>query len=404
MDSKKELVIKSNSLIDMQTDLSLMQLKVFTKIILCTVKNPNAEFYRFSMKELLEDFHIQSKHHLALKKATAGMIKAVILKNKDGEVQLPLFTKVVYDKGVVDMYLHSDLKPYILDIKERYTKYFFKSITGLNSMYSMRIYELLKQYEFRNSRSFELEELRFLLNIWKGKYSKYTDFKKRVLVSSQKELKEKTDIVFEFTEFRERRKVVRLDFKIISQHKEIIEPLQTVSNSSKNSLATELQTKLLLTPTQVKTVLKQFDDEYIQRNMTYTLQQKNIKNLAGYFMKALELDYGQSLLLQQEQKAKAKSQALQEELTEKKSEEEKAKNNLLKKQKIQEFIDNREEEVKELLPSFIKSNTFILQNTGLDLENIDELLAIIKGQRKEFNHIKSLFMGFIAKVVFGSQK
>jgi len=29
----------------------------------------------------------------------------------------------------------------------------------------MRLYEILKQYEFRNSRSFELEELRFLLNI-----------------------------------------------------------------------------------------------------------------------------------------------------------------------------------------------------------------------------------------------
>ncbi len=71
----------------------------------------------------------------------------------------------------------------------------------------------------------------------------------------------------------------------------------------------------------------------------------------------------------------------------------------MKKQKIQEFIDNKEEEVKELIPSFVKSNTFILQNTGLDLENIDELLAIIKGQRKEFKHIKSLFMGFIAKRV-----
>ncbi|HIO90670.1 MAG TPA: RepB family plasmid replication initiator protein [Campylobacterales bacterium] len=220
MESKKELVIKSNSLIDMQTDLSLMQLKVFTKIIMCTVKNPHAEFYRFSMKELLKDFHIESKHHTALKKATAGMIKAVILKKQNGEVQLPLFTKVVYDSGVVDMYLHSDLKPYILDIKERYTKYFFQSITGLNSMYSMRIYELLKQYEFRSSRSFELEELRFLLNITKGKYSKYTDFKKRVLLSSQKELLEKTDISFSFEEIRERRKVVRLDFKIISQHRQ----------------------------------------------------------------------------------------------------------------------------------------------------------------------------------------
>lgn len=76
----------------------------------------------------------------------------------------------------------------------------------------------------------------------------------------------------------------------------------------------------------------------------------------------------------------------------------------MKKQKIQEFIDNREEEVKELIPSFIKSNTFILQNTGLDLENTDELLAIIKGQRKEFNHIKSLFMGFIAKKVMGKEE
>ena len=71
MESQKEIVIKSNSLIDMQTDLSLMQLKVFTKIIMSTVKNPNAEFYRFSIKELLKDFHIQSKHYIALKKATA---------------------------------------------------------------------------------------------------------------------------------------------------------------------------------------------------------------------------------------------------------------------------------------------------------------------------------------------
>jgi len=63
------------------------------------------------------------------------------------------------------MYLHPDLKPYILDIKERYTKYFYQSITGLNSMYSVRLYELLKQYEFRKSKNFEIDEFRFILNI-----------------------------------------------------------------------------------------------------------------------------------------------------------------------------------------------------------------------------------------------
>ncbi len=398
MTAKNELVIKSNNLINMQTNLSLIQLKIFTKIIINTVNNPNAEYYRFSVQELLKDFNISSPHYTALRKATEGMFKAVVLKDKDREQQLALFTEVDYRDGVVDMYLHPKIKPYILDIKERYTKYFFKNITGLNSIYSMRIYELLKQYEFRKNKSFDIDEFRFILNIW-DKYSKYTDFKKRVILSSQKELKEKTDISFSFEEIRERRRVVRLEFKIISQHTQTQEPIQTVSNSSKNSLSVDLQTKLLLTPTQIKTVLKQFDEEYIKRNMTYTLQQKNIKNITGYFMKALEQDFWQSLLVQEEQKIKAKSQAHQQALAQKKAEEEKVQKEQMKKQKIQEFIDNREEEVKELIPSFIKSNTFILQNTGLDLENTDELLAIIKGQRKEFNHIKSLFMGFIAKRV-----
>jgi SepF-like predicted cell division protein (DUF552 family) len=116
-------------------------------------------------------------------------------------------------------------------------------------------------------------------------------------------------------------------------------------------------------------------------------------------MKALELDYGQSLLLQEEQKNQAKEKQKAQELQAQKEQEQKAKAEQEKKSKIQEFIDSREAEVKELIPSFIKANSFILQNTGLDLEDTEELLAIIKGQKKEFNHIKSLFMGFVAKKV-----
>ena len=83
MTDNKELVIKSNSLINIQTDMSLIQLKVFTKIIMATVQNPDNIFCRFSIKDLLDDFHIASPHYTALKKATAGMIKAVILKNSE---------------------------------------------------------------------------------------------------------------------------------------------------------------------------------------------------------------------------------------------------------------------------------------------------------------------------------
>ena len=132
-----------------------------------------------------------------------------------------------------------------------------------------------------------MSDLRFLLNIAEEKYKNYPDFKKRVILSSQKELQEKTDISFEFTETRERRKVVKLEFRILSQHSKTQEPKETVSNS----LEATLKTKLLLNTKQIQTVSKQFSKEHIERNITYTLKQRNIKNLAGYFMKALEQDF-----------------------------------------------------------------------------------------------------------------
>ena len=398
MSHKKELVIKSNELINMQTDLTLIQLKVFTKIIMSTVKNPNAEFYRYSIQELLKDFNITSKHHVALKKATAWMIRAVILRTQNGEVQLPLFTKVSYDSWIVDMYLHPDLKPYILDIKERYTKYFYQSMTGLNSMYSMRLYELLKQYEFRKNKNFQIEELKFLLGIGEEKYTKYTDFRKRVILSSQKELKEKTDISFEFEEIRERRRVVRVDFKIISQREKILKS----SNSSEqpNSLEEQLQTKLFLSTPQIKTVLQQFSKEQIKRNIDYVLNQKNIKNIAWYFMKSLELDYGQTLFVQQEQKAKEK-QKINEKLKEQQSQEQlKTEQEKAKKRQLEQFINSRETEVLELLPSFIESNKFLLQQAKIDLEDTQELLRVIKWENREVKGVRSLFMWFVSKTVF----
>jgi hypothetical protein len=95
-------------------------------------------------------------------------------------------------------------------------------------------------------------------------------------------------------------------------------------------------------------------------------------------MKSLELDYGQTLFLQEEQKAKErelsnikiKQQESQEQLN---MEQEKAK-----KKQLEQFINSRETEVLELIPSFIESNKFLLQQSKIDLEDTQELLKIIR--------------------------
>ena len=50
----KTLVIKSNKLISMQTQLSLVQMKIFALLIAKTLENPNTEYYRLSTKELMK--------------------------------------------------------------------------------------------------------------------------------------------------------------------------------------------------------------------------------------------------------------------------------------------------------------------------------------------------------------
>jgi len=80
MNKAKTLVIKSNKLIGMQTQLSLVQMKIFALLIAKTLENPSTEYYRFSTKELMTSCHLGDNNYTALQQITANMIKPVIFK------------------------------------------------------------------------------------------------------------------------------------------------------------------------------------------------------------------------------------------------------------------------------------------------------------------------------------
>jgi len=85
----------------------------------------------------------------------------------------------------------------------------------MKSKYSPRIYEILKCNEFKKQGYIEIEidELRKLLKT-EGMYHQYQDFKRKIIIQTQKELKKLTDISFEFEEIKTGRKVTSLKFYI----------------------------------------------------------------------------------------------------------------------------------------------------------------------------------------------
>lgn len=83
----------------------------------------------------------------------------------------------------------------------------------LKSGYSIRIYEILKRWQFINDVEIPLDELRKMVGAT-DKYLEYHNFKKRVLAPAEKEIAEKTDLSFKYKEVKRGRKVVAIRFFI----------------------------------------------------------------------------------------------------------------------------------------------------------------------------------------------
>jgi len=99
--------------------------------------------------------------------------------------------RVLRGEGIVEMEFSPYLKPYLLQLKKRFTSYKLQDVIQLKSAYSVRIYELLKQYETLGQRIFTIDELRYILAIQENEYKLYHQFKQRILLHSQNEIKKK---------------------------------------------------------------------------------------------------------------------------------------------------------------------------------------------------------------------
>lgn len=122
-----------------------------------------------------KDFYSRVK-----RKCDLLMSKRITIHEPDGDLVSTWFASIKHfnKKGKVAFFFAPRLKPYYLKLKE-YTKYRLKNIAKLNSKHSIRIYELLKQYEKIKIREFDLDTFKESIGIDKTSYSTWNDLRKR---------------------------------------------------------------------------------------------------------------------------------------------------------------------------------------------------------------------------------
>lgn len=298
---KHNLVVKSNRIIEARYKLTVLEQKIILYLI-SLIRTNDEEFqpYKIKVKELANFLGIKGKYFYEKIDAATARLLTRVLRISDGKslLQVSWLSSAEYFKGCVELCFDPKLKPYLLQLKSHFTKYKLKNVIQFSSIYSFRIYELLKQFEGIGVRRFQLELLKEILEISPTQYYRYNDFKKYVLLKAKKELEDHADIRFDFKEIKLGRMVNEIEFIILQSNRPLPFPESEQEKKDEFEHYTEYTEKLIFYGIRSKKALElllQFPIDQIVKNVEYfeklIAEKREFKNPAGFLYDAILKDY-----------------------------------------------------------------------------------------------------------------
>lgn len=204
------VVSKRNVLNELRSNNMTLQELRFFSIYLSKI-NPqdiDTRVVRFPLDDFQKIMNLGKLNITQLKSNIDSLLtKVVHVPNENGGFSaFQLFKRCRVNKDELDSWFveidaHDDALPLMFDFKEKYFKYELWNALRLKSSNQIRMYEIMKQYEFIGHHEWSVQELRELLYIGENEYSGRTgwsDFRKNILDACQAALKESTDICYTY--------------------------------------------------------------------------------------------------------------------------------------------------------------------------------------------------------------
>jgi plasmid replication initiation protein len=401
---KSNLVVSSNDLVHAKYDLTLWQKRVFVYAI-SQLQKETKEFepIRMDIADIIKFFKGSDG-----KKTYSTIIEAP--KSLDTTLEIPYiskegnlrygFIKLLKNYTIpgddeegnqyIELCFNNDLRPHLLELKEKFLKYDIKNIVDLQSTYSFRMFEILKSYEFRKQVEFEIDYLREVLEV-KNIYKSFKDFKKRIIEKAREDLFKYCDISFTYVEKKafKGKKVESLVFTIskndpsLNKDKnfnpiidDVVVEAIIIDNSIKedknNAPDTSLDklflqfTPIIITdfgvsPTVFLKLLESYSEKEIIQAIDLTKEERakgKVKNVAGFFVEALKKGFQSSVSIQKNKEIEKKAKIDAEKLKDQE-----------KKDKIQDFKRREGERKRRILDRMIIEDAPIIKDAIEALQN-----------------------------------
>ena len=118
-------------------------------------------------------------------------------------------------KATVTLRFGIEVIPLISRLEKTFTSYELQQISGLNSAYAIRCFEIVKQWQsVGRTPVIKLDDFKRQLGIADNEYTRIELFKRRVLTPSLKQINDQTGITVDYVQIKDGVKITGLQFTI----------------------------------------------------------------------------------------------------------------------------------------------------------------------------------------------
>lgn len=322
---------KHNDLIEAKYLLPNLQEQRIILMLLAQIKMSDEDFkyYRITVANFAEILGLKGNDLYAeLDKITKSLVSRTIsIKNGKSFLHMNWLSSAEYKSGsgYIELAFDPKLKPYLLQLKDHYTQYTFNTVLHFKSIYSIRLYELLKKESFKARNGyfdvfFQYQELREHFGVGKKEYIQFHDFKRKTIEPATREISDKTDLYINDVRYgKTGRKITNITFCVKIRTKNEVNlrqdnlRIEDIKPEKESAIHPIIET--LMTHGFSFEIAKKYKTKHgikkIERNLAYTLAKKQagqVKDVPAYLNMAIENDYGGAWELENQQKVEAKKQ------------------------------------------------------------------------------------------------
>ena len=249
-------VVKANALVQKSRFNLTMQEQKIILYLISKIKPQDMELeeHIFQIKDFCKLCGLDSDsgaNYSYIKKTLKGLRDKSIWVTLDDGYESTLswmdYVKLGIKSGAVIIKISNMMKPYLLELQQHFTQYEILYILAMKSQYSIRLYELLKSYEYKHKLIINIDDLK--RKLFAEKYDRFPDFRRKVLDISMREINELSDIFVDYTPIKESRSYAKIEFTIklkknINDRLEAWQKIDEVINPAQISLVDEKPTIL----------------------------------------------------------------------------------------------------------------------------------------------------------------